>query len=57
MVYEDQEIRPNFAHQVQDQLLGYMALLDAALKSGDSGVILSALNKVVVEYAGSRGLI
>jgi len=57
LFYEDQEVSPEFARQVQAQLLGYMNSLETALNSGDSKVMLLALNQVVVAYAGSRGLV
>lgn len=57
LFYEDQEVSPEFAQQVQAQLLGYMNSLETALNSGDSDVMLAALNQVVVAYAGSRGLV
>ncbi|WP_095077332.1 hypothetical protein [Pseudomonas sp. Irchel s3h17] len=57
LFYEDQEVSPEFAHQVKAQLLGYMDSLEAALKSRDARVLSTALNEVVVAYAGSRGLV
>ncbi|BBP76432.1 hypothetical protein CCU68_33670 [Pseudomonas gingeri NCPPB 3146 = LMG 5327] len=57
LFYEDQEVRPEFAQQIQAQLLGYMDSLDEALRTADSGLIAAALNEVVVAYAGSRGLV
>ena len=57
LFYEDQEVSPEFAQQVQAQLLGYMDSLEAALSNGDSCTLSGALNEVVVAYAGSRGLV
>lgn len=57
LFYEDQEVSPEFAHQVKGQLLGYMDSLEAALHSNDERALSHALNQVVVAYAGSRGLV
>lgn len=57
LFYEDQEVSPEFAQKVQAQLLGYMNCLQTALETADNSVMLSALNHVVVAYAGSRGLV
>jgi hypothetical protein len=57
LFYEDQEVSPEFAHQVKAQLLGYMNSFETALQSSDERVLCAALNEVVVAYAGSRGLV
>lgn len=57
LFYEDQEVSPEFAHQVKAQLLGYMDSLEVALGSADERTLSAALNQVVVAYAGSRGLV
>lgn len=57
LFYEDQEVSPEFAQQIQMQLLGYMDSLETALQANDSHVLIAALNQVVVAYAGSRGLV
>lgn len=57
LFYEDQEVSPEFAQQVKRQLLGYMDVLEAALESADVRVLSTALNQVVADYAGSRGLV
>lgn len=57
LFYEDQEVSPEFAQQVKGQLLGYMDVLEAALDSADVRVLSTALNQVVADYAGSRGLV
>jgi hypothetical protein len=57
LFYEDQEVRPDFAHRVKAQLLGYMDSLETALTSEDECMLIAALNQVVADYAGSRGLV
>ena len=57
LFYEDQEVSPEFAHRVKAQLLGYMDCLEIALTSVDERAMIAALNQVVADYAGSRGLI
>ncbi|MNP78437.1 hypothetical protein D3C76_1760530 [compost metagenome] len=57
LFYEDQEVHPAFAHQVKAQLLGYMDSLETALQSADEGELSATLNRIVVAYAGSRGLV
>lgn len=57
LFYEDQEVSPEFAQRVKRQLLGYMDVLEAALESADVRVLSTALNQVVADYAGSRGLV
>lgn len=57
LFYEDQEVSPGFAQQVKGQLLGYMDRLQAALEEADGRLLSSVLNAVVIDYAGSRGLV
>lgn len=54
MLYEDQEISPQFAEENQKLMLSYLHILDEALKKGDSVSLYSALNRVVNEYENSK---
>lgn len=50
MLYEDQEIKPEFAKQSQQTLLGYLEIINKALQSGDKAKLLDAMNEVVNDY-------
>lgn len=50
MLYEDQEVKPEFAKRSQQSMLVYLNLLKQALKSGDKSVLLDAMNKIVNDY-------
>jgi hypothetical protein len=50
MLYEDQEIKPEFAKTSQQEMLGYLERLDKAIQSGDKANLLDAMNKVVSDY-------
>lgn len=53
LLYEDQAIRPEFAQNAKNQLLGYMQRLSDALESADEARILEALNQVSSDYMQS----
>ncbi|OCG23906.1 hypothetical protein A9G11_04550 [Gilliamella sp. wkB108] len=54
MLYEDQEISPQFAEDNQKVMLSYLNILDEALNKQDAESIYQALNKVVNEYENSK---
>lgn len=54
MLYEDQEVSPQFAEDNQRLMLSYLNILDEALKKQDAKSIYQALNKVVNEYENSK---
>ncbi len=54
MLYEDQEVAPQFAEENQKLMLSYLTILEAALKKGDAQSVYSALNHVVNEYENSK---
>lgn len=54
MLYEDQEVSPQFAEDNQKLMLLYLNILDEALKKQDAQSIYQALNKVVNEYENSK---
>ncbi|WP_085246828.1 hypothetical protein [Gilliamella mensalis] len=54
MLYEDQEISPQFAEENQNLMLSYLNILDEALNKQDAQSIYHALNKVVNEYENSK---
>ena len=54
MLYEDQEVSPQFAEDNQKLMLSYLNILDEALKKQDAESIYQALNKVVNEYENSK---
>lgn len=54
MLYEDQEVSPQFAEDNQKLMLSYLNILDEALKKQDAQSIYQALNKVVNEYENSK---
>ena len=50
MLYEDQEVKPEFAKQSQLTLLGYLDVINAALQTGNKSALLDAMNRVVNDY-------
>ncbi|GAA5114619.1 hypothetical protein GCM10023211_24370 [Orbus sasakiae] len=54
MLYEDQEVSPQFAEDNQKLMLSYLNILEGALKQGDASSLYSALNRVVNEYENSK---
>lgn len=54
MLYEDQEVSPQFAEDNQKLMLSYLNILDEALKKGDAESLYNALNRVVNEYENSK---
>ncbi|MBI0029827.1 hypothetical protein H3S75_01080 [Gilliamella sp. B14384G15] len=54
MLYEDQEVSPQFAEDNQKLMLSYLNILDEALNKQDAQSIYQALNKVVNEYENSK---
>jgi len=54
MLYEDQEVSPQFAEDNQKLMLSYLNILDNALKTGDDASLYNALNRVVNEYENSK---
>lgn len=54
MLYEDQEVSPQFAEDNQKLMLSYLNILDEALKKGDALSLYNALNRVVNEYENSK---
>jgi hypothetical protein len=54
MLYEDQEVSPQFAEDNQKLMLSYLNILDEALKKQDEKCLYQALNKVVNEYENSK---
>ena len=54
MLYEDQEVSPQFAEDNQKLMLSYLNILDEALQKRNAESIYQALNKVVNEYENSK---
>lgn len=54
MLYEDQEVSPQFAEDNQKLMLSYLTILDEALNRGDAANLYQALNRVVNEYENSK---
>lgn len=54
MLYEDQEVSPQFAEDNQKLMLSYLNILEGALKQGDASNLYNALNRVVNEYENSK---
>ncbi|WP_392558963.1 hypothetical protein [Orbus mooreae] len=54
MLYEDQEVSPQFAEDNQKLMLSYLHILEDALKKADAASLYSALNRVVNEYENSK---
>jgi translation initiation factor 2B subunit (eIF-2B alpha/beta/delta family) len=54
MLYEDQEVSPQFAEDNQKVMLSYLNILDRALREQSAESIYQALNKVVSEYENSK---
>lgn len=54
MLYEDQEVSPQFAEDNQKLMLSYLNILDEALHKQNAESIYQALNKVVNEYENSK---
>lgn len=54
MLYEDQEVSPQFAEDNQKLMLSYLKILDEALKEKDSANLYDSLNRVVNEYENSK---
>lgn len=54
MLYEDQEVSPQFAEDNQKLMLSYLNILEEALKQSDSASLYQALNRVVNEYENSK---
>lgn len=54
MLYEDQEVSPQFAEDNQKLMLSYLNILDEALQKQNAESIYQALNKVVNEYENSK---
>lgn len=54
MLYEDQEVSPEFAEDNQKVMLSYLNVLNEALKSGDVANLYSAMNRVVNQYESSK---
>lgn len=54
MLYEDQEVSPQFAEDNQKLMLSYLNILEDALKQSDSASLYQALNRVVNEYENSK---
>ncbi|OIJ29364.1 MULTISPECIES: hypothetical protein [Acinetobacter] len=50
LLYEDQEITPEFAKKAKNQLIDYMSELNTALISQDSNLILNTLNNISKKY-------
>lgn len=54
MLYEDQEVSPQFAEDNQKLMLSYLKILEQALQKGDAAELYQALNQVVNEYENSK---
>lgn len=50
LLYEDQEVTPEFAKKAKSQLIDYMSELNIALISQDSNLILETLNNISKKY-------
>lgn len=46
LIYEDQEVTPEFASKAKNKLLDYMSELNSAIESKDPDMILSAMNNI-----------
>ncbi|WP_392566552.1 hypothetical protein RHO15_02890 [Utexia brackfieldae] len=54
MLYEDQEVSPQFAEDNQKVMLGYLNILGDALKQHDKAHVYNAMNLVVNQYENSK---
>lgn len=54
MLYEDQEVSPQFAEENQKLMLSYLNILHDALAKGDAESLYAALNRVVNQYENSK---
>ena len=50
LLYEDQEVTPEFSQKAKNQLIDYMSELNTALISQDSNLILDTLNNISKKY-------
>jgi hypothetical protein len=50
LLYEDQEVNPEFAKKAKNQLIDYMSELNTALITQDSNLILDTLNNISKKY-------
>ncbi|QIQ20847.1 hypothetical protein [Zophobihabitans entericus] len=54
MLYEDQEVSPQFAEDNQKLMLSYLNTLNAALQKSNAAELYQAMNDVVVKYEESK---
>lgn len=54
MLYEDQEVSPQFAEENQQVMLSYLQIIDNALQQGDQAKLYQALNQIVNQYENSK---
>lgn len=54
MLYEDQEISPQFAEENKKVMFSYLRILDEALKKKNENSAYNALNQVVNNYENSK---
>lgn len=54
LLYEDQEISPEFADDSKTLMLDYLHRINSALESGDKGILLKAMNEIVINYEQSK---
>lgn len=52
ILHDDEPITREFAEASKQQLLGYMKMLDAAVRQGDAAM-LQAMNSIVTHYIAS----
>lgn len=53
LLYEDEAVKSDFAHSVKQQLLTYMQMINDALLSKDSDLILKVQNNIAHHYMNS----
>ncbi|MDF7671252.1 hypothetical protein PT276_08620 [Orbaceae bacterium ESL0721] len=54
MLYEDQEVSPQFAEENQQVMLSYLKIVEEALNKHDDQSVYVALNHVVNKYENSK---
>lgn len=53
LLYEDEAVESEFASSAKEQLLSYMQILNNALQSNQSHIILEVQNKISYQYMQS----
>lgn len=54
MLYDDQEVKPEFAEESQHLMVSYLKVLEEALETGDKATLFEAMNAIVSNYEQSK---